>query len=496
MSNDKIPSIVYFRSRYAERRADHFANEQQRAAQDALDARGYEVVGGYGDPEFAAPFLGFMEPRPGWQLALDAAAQRAITDDRCSLIVLRSDGIGDGDPFLPDWKLLHDYARLDIRVAEFSLRGHPTDTPLTSAHRYFERFIDAERERQTGSIIELGRTDSRHEIVLRREPMRQVVHAYYANYDETPLHVRWQAYRTDINRKVHWPRAIDWERLTIPARSALHLHTFVQGDPQPQMKWWRFKVGEKRETRVGNVLLSPHNLLSPGVSVDWYPFEPEPLGSDDFRWEDAPAIETRQLAFRNWRKDELSQYEAICNSPEAMTYLGGQQSSSEVADDFEYFRELGSAGPTYWAVANRTDSRLLGFCGVLKIEEDDCLLAGSWEIGWRFSQVAQGQGIALEAAQAILHSAFSEWDISELVCRIHRDNRASRRLAERLGMRIDPSRVDEGQTDGDTLVVYRLNDDEYWRLGRGPSSLELIGSDHDLVQKAIDIVGSPNDVRR
>lgn len=456
MSNDKIPCIVYFRSRYAERRANHFANEQQKTAQDALDARGYEVLGGYGDPEFAAPFLGFMEPRPDWQLALDAAAQQAVANDRCALIVLRSDGIGDGDPFLPDSNLLREYARLDIRVAEFSLRGHPTDTPLSSAHRYFERFIDAERERHAGSIIKLGRTDNRNEIVLRRDPVRRVVHAYFANHDETSLHVRWQAYCTDMGRGVRWPRAVDWERLKIPARSAIHLYTFVQGDPQPQMKWWRFKIGEKRKTKVGNVLLSPQDLLTPSVSVNWYPFEPDPLGSDDFRWEDAPAIETRRLAFRNWRRDDLPQYEAICNSPEAMTYLGGQQSASEVADDFEYFRELGRAGPTYWAVENKADGHLLGFCGVLKIEEEDSPLVGFWEIGWRFSAIVQGRAIALEAAQAVLASAFTEWEISEILCRIHAENRASRRLAERLGMHENSSFVDYSSCEIEGLVIYSM----------------------------------------
>ena len=480
MSDIKTPCIVYFRSRYAERQADHFANKQQKAAQDALEARGYEVVGGFGDPEFAAPFLGFMEPRPGWQLALDAAAQKAVTVDRCALIVLRSDGIGDGDPFLPDWKLLREYSRLDMRVAEFSLHGHSTDTSLRSAHRYFERFIDMERERHAGSVIELGPTDNRHEIVLRRDSVRQVAHAYYANYDETPLHVRWQAYRTDMGREVHWPRAVDWERLTIPARSAIHLHTFVQGDPQSQMNWWRFKIGEKQETKVGNVLLSPRDLLSPSVSVDWYPFQPDPLGSEDFRWEDAPAIETRRLVFRNWRDNDLPQYEAICNSPEAMTYLGGQQSASEVAEDFEYFRELGRTGPTYWAVENKADGYLLGFCGVLKIEEEDSPLAGLWEIGWRFSPIAQGRAIALEAAQAVLHSAFTEWEISEVMCRIHVENYASRRLAERLGMQENRSVVEHNSCESEELIIYSMDENDHWRLGRSPSSLELAGHDHEF----------------
>ena len=58
MGEKKTPCIVYTRSRYAERRADHFAGEQQSEAEEALLERGFEIVGRFGDPEFAAPFAG------------------------------------------------------------------------------------------------------------------------------------------------------------------------------------------------------------------------------------------------------------------------------------------------------------------------------------------------------------------------------------------------------------------------------------------------------
>lgn len=400
-------------------------------------------------------------------MALAAAAEECVTGGSCALVVLRSDGIGDGDPFLPDWELLREYARVDIRVAEFCLRGHPRDTSLRSAHRYMELFINAERERHSGSIIELGRTENRHEIVLRRDPTRKVVHAYYANYDETLLHVRWQAYCTNIGREVRWPCAVDWEELHIPARSAKLLHSFFQGDPQPQMKWWRFKIGEKRGAKVGNVLLSPYDLLSASASVDWYPYEPEALGSHDFLWEGAPCIETRRLVFRNWRDHELPKYAALCNTLEAMTCLGGHRSAAEVAEESRHFRKLGRFGPTFWAVESKSDGQFLGFCGVQKINQEDCNSGSSWEIGWGFSSIAQGRGIAIEASQAVLRSAFLEWGISELLCRIHPQNHASRRLAERLGMRSDSSSVDDSHVKGGPPILYRLCNHEYWRLGFG-----------------------------
>ena len=194
-SENKTPCIVYRRSRYAERRADHFAQKQQDEAEEALAARGFEIVGRYGDPEFAAPFAGYLEPRPAWQMALDAAAEKCVMHGNCSLIVLRSDGIGDGDPFLPDRGLLAEYARVDITVAGLSYRGHPTDTNLAAAHRNMDTFMEVERAEPFNKLIKLGRSADQPDVILRRDPFRNVVRAYYANHGQDDLRVRWQALR-------------------------------------------------------------------------------------------------------------------------------------------------------------------------------------------------------------------------------------------------------------------------------------------------------------
>ena len=154
--NEKTPCIVYMRSRHDEARANHFACKQQVAAEEALGNRGFDIVGRYGDEEFAPPFSSHLEPRPAWQMALNPAAERCVTQGNCSLIVLRSDGIGKGDPFLPDRQLLVDYERVDIRLAELSLRGHSTDTSLAAANRYFSTFLEAERTKYAAHVIELG----------------------------------------------------------------------------------------------------------------------------------------------------------------------------------------------------------------------------------------------------------------------------------------------------------------------------------------------------
>ena len=468
--NQKTPCIVYMRSRLDQARANHFARKQQVAAEEALGNRGFEIVGRYGDEEFAPPFSGHLEPRPAWQMALDAAAERCITQGNCSLIVLRSDGIGNGDLFLPDRQLLVDYERVDIRVAELSLRGHSTDTSLAAAHRYFATFLKAERTKYAADVIELGRSVDQHDIILRRDPFRQIVRAYFANRGEDLARVKWQNYRKTSDSFARWPRAVDWTDLKIPPRSAVHLHSFVQGNPLNEVHWWRFKTGDKRETKVGNRIITPLDLAAYSLQVAWYSYEPEPLGPDDFYWEPAPRMETDRLVFRNWREDDLPQYESICNSPDAMRFLGGQLNTQEVRDDLNYFRELGLSGPTYWAVERKIDGQLIGFCGILVVEEDNTSVSGEWEIGWRFASSAQGSGLALEAAIAVVRAAFEEWSLSRIVCRVHSLNAASRRLANRLGFRICPGHETDASADGN--VLYELTAQMYFQRIRGRAALE------------------------
>ena len=404
-------------------------------------------------------------------MALDAAAEECVRQGNCSLVVLRSDGIGDGDPFLPDRRLLAEYSRIDIRVAQFSLRSQATDTPLAAAHRYLNTFVESERTESYKHLIELGRSDDQHHVVLRRDPFRGIVRAYYANHGQEDLRVRWQAYAKDLAQDARWPRAVDWDELEIPPKSAIHLYSFVQGDPSPNMHWWRFKIGQDRETKVGNIIVAPQDLTAASLPVSWYAFEPDGLGSEDFCWEGAPRIETKRLVFRNWREQDFEQYNTVCNSSEATEFLGGPLGPAEVADDFDYFRELGLSGPTYWALERKSDDQIVGFCGVLVVEEDDSSVLGEWEIGWRFAVDAQGVGLAFEAASAVVRTAFEELGLSRIVCRIHTANTASRRLAERLGLCIDPAQgrgVDPSECG---CVLYFMTAQMYCQRGLRPPAL-------------------------
>lgn len=91
-------------------------------------------------------------------------------------------------------------------------------------------------------------------------------------------------------------------------------------------------------------------------------------------------------------------------------------------------------GLGYWSIFDKTrPDQFLGW--VLLIPEDGT--GPEIEIGWRLHPDHWGQGIATEAASVILDHGFSSLALPCIVADIDADNRASRKLAEKLGMTAD-----------------------------------------------------------
>ena len=82
-----------------------------------------------------------------------------------------------------------------------------------------------------------------------------------------------------------------------------------------------------------------------------------------------------------------------------------------------------------WAIEWRDRPGLLGLCGLSPCEE-----TGSTQIGWRLLPFAWGQGVATEAARAVLARALGPLGLWEVVTLIHPDNHASLRVAAKVGM--------------------------------------------------------------
>jgi RimJ/RimL family protein N-acetyltransferase len=86
-----------------------------------------------------------------------------------------------------------------------------------------------------------------------------------------------------------------------------------------------------------------------------------------------------------------------------------------------------------FAVELKKTGEVIGFCGIKFIEE-----IGLPEVGYRFLKAYWGKGIGTEAARACVEFAREDLGFEKLVALIVKENVASIRVAEKLGMTRGP----------------------------------------------------------
>lgn len=149
--------------------------------------------------------------------------------------------------------------------------------------------------------------------------------------------------------------------------------------------------------------------------------------------EEIPVLLTERLRLRAFRAGDLDDYAALKSDPEVLRFLLG--AGREPWDRGRAFRhmafllgswQLGGAGA--WAVELRQTG---AFAGVIGFSEPQ-----GWpglELAWTLARRFWGNGYATEGARAALDHAFLAWGREHVISLIHPENRASIRVAERLG---------------------------------------------------------------
>lgn len=93
-------------------------------------------------------------------------------------------------------------------------------------------------------------------------------------------------------------------------------------------------------------------------------------------------IVTERLRLRSWRDGDAEEFDKACNTSNVMRWLNGVQTRSQLKADVRYFvASEARHGFTYWVVERRADDAFLGFCGLVRIPDRDCPIAGELEIG-------------------------------------------------------------------------------------------------------------------
>jgi RimJ/RimL family protein N-acetyltransferase len=179
-------------------------------------------------------------------------------------------------------------------------------------------------------------------------------------------------------------------------------------------------------------------------------------------------LETPRLTLRSWRESDLDPFHTICSDPVVMETLGPPMSRDEVAALIDRVANVeAELGHTFWAMERKVDAELIGWCGIISGGEGTPI-HGRPEAGWRMTPSAWGKGYVTEAATASLRWAFDNLPDDAVWAITNVDNRRSRAVMERLGMRHLPE-LDfdhpEVPVDSPLLrhVTYRIGRDEWMR---------------------------------
>lgn len=163
----------------------------------------------------------------------------------------------------------------------------------------------------------------------------------------------------------------------------------------------------------------------------------------------APILTTERLTLRPQRRSDFDLLVQLYQG-ERSRYMGGPQTPAQVWRGFMnsvgHWPILGMGG---WAIDITATGQCVGEVAVCQPPEYPEI-----EIGWVLFEGFEGQGYALEAAQAARDWARDTLRAASLVSYIDPDNAPSIKLAQRLGGQPDTAAA---TPNGDACLVFR-----YW----------------------------------
>ena len=134
------------------------------------------------------------------------------------------------------------------------------------------------------------------------------------------------------------------------------------------------------------------------------------------------AVERLDELHRHWTRPEVRRW--LWDD----RVITRQDAEIELRKSLEHFRRHGYG---LWAIADRDgDGALIGVAGLLPVPEEP----GEVEVIFSLDPARQGEGLATEAAAAVLEAGFAA-GLERVVGRCDEPNEPSRRVLERLGMR-------------------------------------------------------------
>lgn len=154
-------------------------------------------------------------------------------------------------------------------------------------------------------------------------------------------------------------------------------------------------------------------------------------------------LETERLILRHLLPNDLDSLFALYRDPDIRKYFPeGTLTYEETKEELEWFLDGHPVHPQLglWATIHKATNQFIGRCGLLPwtIEQRQEV-----EVAYLIDKAYWGQGLATEAAQAIVRYGFEQLHLSRLICLIDSENQASINVAKKIGMTFEKASEDE-----------------------------------------------------
>jgi len=173
-------------------------------------------------------------------------------------------------------------------------------------------------------------------------------------------------------------------------------------------------------------------------------------------------LQTPRLILRSFREEDVGAMAQLFANPDFMRFsLGVFTERKQTVAFIEKVIGWDRDGiPSQFAVVPKPEDAVIGYCGFYHHSE----LRGEVEIGYRLHPDYWNRGLITEAARAVRDHAFADLKLPRVISLIHAENIASRRVAEKNGMKVEK----EITFRGFPTLVYAISREE-WLANRDAS---------------------------
>jgi len=165
-------------------------------------------------------------------------------------------------------------------------------------------------------------------------------------------------------------------------------------------------------------------------------------------------FKTERLFLRPMNTSDAAFLVAVMNTPKWLKFIGDRNVNSE-EDGVKYITDrvlsqYERLGFSNFTVIRKSDGAKIGVCGLY----DRSGLEGI-DIGFAFLPEYEGQGYGFEAASVVKDAAINLFKLEKLVAITSKENVASQRLLEKIGLKQQGAIVLPGETE--EVLYYELS---------------------------------------